>query len=73
MDGLELYRKLKGTDTSIKAVILTASQEALDIVNPDEVMVIKKPIFPTKLAEHLKKVLTAHSDDRRVQSKAASF
>jgi hypothetical protein len=41
-------------DNSLMTIVLTASQEAVEIINPSEGMVINKPIFPFKLAEQVR-------------------
>lgn len=59
VNGLQLYRKLRAIDDSIKAIVLTASQEAIEVINPGEVKVLRKPIYPSKLVEVVKTILVS--------------
>jgi DNA-binding response OmpR family regulator len=68
INGLELYRQLRSMDNSLRAIMLTASQEAVEIINPNEVTVIKKPIYPTRLVGQVKAILNSNDDHPRVQS-----
>jgi DNA-binding response OmpR family regulator len=66
LNGLQLYNKLREKDESIKAVFLTASQDLLEVENSNEV--IKKPIYPTKLVEKIRKILNSGNAKSMLQS-----
>jgi hypothetical protein len=59
--GLQLYLELMAIDNSLMTIVLTASQEAVEIINPSEGMVINKPIFPFKLAEQVRMMVVRNT------------
>ena len=66
LNGLQLYNKLREKDESIRAVFLTASQDLLEVENSNEV--IKKPIYPSKLVEKIRKILNSGNAKSMLQS-----
>jgi DNA-binding response OmpR family regulator len=57
LDGLQLYDKLREKDKSVRAVLLTASQELAEVGNIQDV--IKKPIYPSKLVERIRSIMNS--------------
>jgi DNA-binding response OmpR family regulator len=59
LNGLELFHKLREKDESLRAVFLTASQELVYVEDLNGNEVIKKPIYPSKLAEKIRNILNS--------------
>lgn len=62
LNGLELYKKIRQIDESIKALILTASQEQVHISDNRELRdvilkVVRKPIAIPKLLDQIDSIL----------------
>jgi CheY-like chemotaxis protein len=59
LNGLELCKKLKAMDNSLKAVLLTASLEPRETGDCQAIKVITKPILASKLVEQIKNILNS--------------
>jgi two-component system, NtrC family, C4-dicarboxylate transport response regulator DctD len=57
LNGLQLFDKLREKDNSIRAVLLTADQELVEVGNILDV--IKKPIYPSKLVQRIRNILNS--------------
>lgn len=57
LDGLQMYDKLREKDKSVRAVLLTAGQELVEVGNIQDV--IKKPIFPSKFVERIRSIMNS--------------
>jgi two-component system catabolic regulation response regulator CreB/two-component system response regulator ChvI len=56
INGLQLYDMLREKDKSVRAVLLTASGELLEVGNIQDV--IKKPIYPSQLVRKIREILS---------------
>jgi DNA-binding response OmpR family regulator len=57
LNGLQLFDKLREKDKSVRAVLLTAGQELVEVGNIEDV--IKKPIYPSKLVQRIRNVMNS--------------
>ena len=57
LDGLQMYDKVREKDKSVRAVLLTARQELVEVGNIQDV--IKKPIFPSKFVERIRSIMNS--------------
>ena len=56
-NGVQLYNKLKSIDNSVRAVMLTATQERIDTSELKHLQVLRKPILRSTFIEQIRKIL----------------
>lgn len=66
LDGLELCKKIKSIDTSMKTMLLSTGHEQIqlqmDELRRDFLMILKKPVLGSKLLEKVSNMLNQNFD-----------